>query len=124
MRLIRSVVVGLVIMGCATVTSAQTGTPSSKLVWDQTAPDLTTAQAYTFTYYPDGATTGTALNGVTCAGTASPFVCQVAYPAFTPGSHTLQLTAKNAAGESGKSAVFSFTFVVVPAVPTNIRIGN
>lgn len=106
----------------ASAASAQTGTPSSKLVWDQAASDLATAQALSFKYYADGATTGTALAGVTCAGTASPFVCQVNYPAFTPGSHTLQLTATNAAGESAKSATFSFSFVVIPAAPANLRI--
>jgi|SRR5581483_4152810 len=107
-----------------TLLLAQTGTPSSKLIWDQTAPDLATAQAYTYTSYPDGSATGTGLSGVTCSGTTSPFTCQVTYPAFTPGAHTLQLTAKNAAGESPKSAAFSFTFVVLPAAPVNLRIGD
>lgn len=96
--------------------------PGKKLAWDQAASSLAEAQAYTYKYYPDGATTGIALSGVTCAGTASPFVCDVAYPAFTPGSHTLTITASNAAGESVPSASFAFSFVVIPSSPTNIRI--
>ena len=106
----------------ATIASGQTGTPASKLTWDQTAPDLASAAAYTYLYYPDGATTSVTLTAVTCTGTVSPFVCQVAFPAFTPGSHTLTLSASNVAGESAHSAPFAFVFVVVPSVPTNIRI--
>ena len=97
-------------------------TASKKLAWDQVAGSLAEAQAYTYKYYPDGATTGIALSGVTCAGTASPYVCEVAYPAFTPGAHTLTLTASNVAGESTPSATFSFSFVVVPSAPQNVRI--
>lgn len=102
--------------------SAQ-ATPASKLVWDQSAPTLVDANSYTYKYYPDGATTGITLTGVTCTGTASPFVCQVSWPAFTPSNHTLQLTATNIAGESIKSDPFAFVFVVTPAKPVNIRIG-
>lgn len=119
----RLVVAGIVALSLSGgVASAQTGTPTSKLAWDQAASDLATAQALTFKYYPDGATTGTVLTGVTCSGTAAPFVCAVNFPAFTPGSHTVQLTASNAAGESVKSASFSFSFVVIPAAPVNLRI--
>jgi hypothetical protein len=118
----KKLVLALVLL--STPLFAQTGTPASKLVFDQVAPDLATASGYSYKYYADGATTGTALTGVTCSGTASPFTCQTAYPAFTPGAHTLQLSATNAAGESPKSSVFSFTFVVVPAAPSNIRIGD
>lgn len=101
---------------------AQTGTSASTLAWDQAAANLAEAQAYSFKYYPAGAATGIALSGVTCSGAAAPFTCSVSYPAFTPGAHTLQLTAGNAAGESPKSAAFSFTFVVIPSAPANIRI--
>ena len=102
--------------------SAQTSTPSSQIAWDQAAADLATAQALTYRYYPDGAATGTVFSGVTCSGTASPFTCTVAFPAFSPGPHSLTLSAANAAGESAKSAAVSFTFVVIPAVPANPRI--
>lgn len=96
--------------------------PSSKLLWDEAGVDLATVSAYTYKYYPDGSATGTALTGVTCSGTTT-FSCQTNFPAFTPGAHTLQMTATNAAGESAKSVVFNFTFIVVPGVPSNIRIG-
>lgn len=96
---------------------------TSMLVWDQDAPDLATAQSYSFKYYPDGAAAGTALSGVSCSGSASPFLCQAAFPAFTPGTHTLVLTANNVAGESPKSAPpFGFVFVVTPGAPANLRI--
>lgn len=102
--------------------AAQNPTPASHLTWDQGATDLATAQAYTYRHYPDAAVAGTTLTGVTCTGTVSPFVCTVNFPAFTPGAHTLTLTAANTAGESAKSAAFAFTFVVVPTVPGNLRI--
>ena len=116
----------LLILGLAlalpTLLFAQTSTPASRIAWDQAAADLATAQALTYRYYPDGAATGTVFSGVTCSGTASPFTCSVAFPAFSPGPHSLTLSAANAAGESAKSAAVSFTFVVIPAVPANPRI--
>jgi hypothetical protein len=101
--------------------AAQTATPASRFAFDQVAPDLATANSYTYRYYADGATTGVALT-VTCTGTASPFLCTAPVPAFTPGSHSVTLTAGNTAGESPKSVPFSFTMVIIPAVPANIRI--
>jgi hypothetical protein len=92
-------------------------TAGGKIGWDQIAPDLPTAQAYTYKYYPDNAATGSNLNTVTCVLTTGVIHCQAPFPAFTPGAHTIALTATNAAGESPKSGVFSFTFVVVPAAP-------
>lgn len=103
------------------VVTAQ-ATSVSKLAWDESAPDLATAQAYTYKYYPDGATVGMALTGVVCTGTMSPFQCAVAFPAFTPGNHSVVLSATNVAGESMKSSPFAFVFVVVPAAPANLRI--
>lgn len=102
--------------------AAAQATPSSKLVWDVPASLLSEAQSYTYKIYVDGATTGTVLSNVTCTGTTT-FSCQVPFPAFTPGTHNITLTASNAAGESAKSSPFTFTFVVIPGVPTNIRIG-
>jgi hypothetical protein len=95
--------------------------PSSKLAWDQSGVDLATVQAYTYKYYPDLATTGTTLSNVTCSGTTSPFQCEVAYPAFTPGNHTIKISASNIAGET-LSDLFAFTFVVQPAKPLNLHI--
>ena len=97
-------------------------TGSSKIGWDQTAPTLAEAQGYTYKYYPDTATVGTTLISVTCVGTVSPYQCEVAFPAFTPGAHTLTLTANNLAGESAKSSPLSFAFIVTPSSPSNVRI--
>jgi len=102
--------------------TAQTGVPGQKFAWDQAAPDLVSAQGYTYRHYPDGAIVGVVFVAVTCTGTASPFVCEALIPAFTPGSHTVTLSAANVAGESPKSAPFVFTFIVTPGTPANIRI--
>jgi hypothetical protein len=110
--------------GLAAPVAAQNVVPTSKLTWDQpNVPDAPTAQGYTFKYYPDAVVTGTALASVTCSVITAPTVtCTVAFPAFTPGSHTLALTASNIAGESVKSAPLAFTFVVVPSAPNSLRI--
>lgn len=100
---------------------AQTATPTSKFAIDQAAPDLATAQAYTYTLYADGATTGTVAT-MTCAGTASPFVCTSPVGAFTPGSHSVTFTARNAAGESAHSSALAFVMVIIPAAPANPRL--
>lgn len=100
--------------------SAQ-ATINNKILFDQGAIDLATANSYTYKYYPDNAAVGVNLPTV-CTGTSSPFTCSAAFPAFTPGSHTLTITASNIAGESPKSSVLSFTFVIIPSIPTNVRI--
>jgi hypothetical protein len=117
----------LVLSALAVPVAAQTSPPavsSNKLGWTQTAPTLADAQALTFKLYADGAATGAVLAGVTCTATTTSgvFACEVPFPAFTPGNHSVQLTAGNVAGESAKSAPLAFTFVVVPAVPTGLVI--
>ncbi len=99
-----------------------TGVAGQKFAWDQAAPDLASAQAYTYKHYDDGATTGVAFTAVTCTGTQSPFQCEVLIPAYAPGSHSITMTAGNVAGESVKSAPFVFTFVVTPGAPAGIHI--
>ena len=112
----------LAFLSVPSVALAQTSaTPASKFVFDQIAPDLATANGYTYRYYADAATVGATLTAV-CTGTASPFTCSAPIPAFTPGSHAVTITAANIGGESAKSAPLSFTFVVVPAPPTGLRI--
>lgn len=98
-------------------------TAQSKLGWDQAAPDLPTANGYTYRHYDDVSATGVPLTPATCTGTASPFACQAPFPAFTPGAtHTVAVTAANVAGESLKSTPLSFTFIVIPSVPANLRL--
>jgi len=119
----RAYFLAVLIVTFASVVYAQPpATGSSKIGWDQAAPTLAEAQGYTFKYYPDTATVGTTLISVTCVGTVSPYQCEVAFPAFTPGAHTLTLTANNLAGESVKSAPLSFAFIVTPSSPSNVRI--
>lgn len=122
----RRLIVSLILVGAfvAPAGAQAPATASSRLAWDQAAPTLAEANAYTYRYYPDGATAGIAFaaGSVTCSGTASPFVCIVNFPAFTPGNHTLTLTAANVAGESAPSVVLTFQMVVTPAVPANPRI--
>lgn len=101
---------------------AQSVTPTSRLAWDQQAATVAEAQALTYRYFADGGTTGVSVTGVTCTGPTAPFVCQVPFPAFTPGAHTIRLTAGNTAGESALSAALSFVFVVIPTPPANLRI--
>ena len=98
-----------------------TATPTSQFAFDQNAPDLATANSYTYRYYADGATTGVVLP-MTCSGAAPPFVCVAPVPAFTPGPHSVTFTASNAAGESAQSAAVEFTMVIIPAVPQNPRV--
>lgn len=121
----QSVMVGLLVLvglGVAHSATAQTVVPSSRLGWDEVAASNSEAGGFTYKYYPDGAATATTIGTATCTGGSSPFACTVPFPTFSPGSHTLQLTATNAAGESAKSAVFSFTVVAIPATPTNLRV--
>jgi hypothetical protein len=111
------------VLALAGLSSAQTQVGSSSSVqWDQTAATLATANAMTFRHYDDGAVTGTVFTSVACAGASSPFVCTVAFPAYTPGNHTVAISAANAAGESAKSPTVAFTFLVVPTPPSNLRI--
>ena len=112
----------LVFLGLSSLSIAQTAIPTSKFAWDQSAPTLADANNYTYKLYTDGSVTSATLSGVVCSGTTNPFVCTVNVPAFAPGSHAVQFTATNVAGESAKSAIFSFTMVIQPAAPANVRI--
>lgn len=114
----RRLLLVFVVFGLAVPAVAQTATPGSKFAWTQSA-DATTAQAYTWKIYNDGATTGVALAPVTCvAGTPTTTAnCTVPIPPYTPGAHTMTITATNAAGESVKSDPLTFTMVAIPAKP-------
>jgi hypothetical protein len=112
------------VLGCvlaAAPTQAQTATPANNFAFDQGGLDLATVSAFTYRLYVDGAVTGSPIAAI-CTGTASPFVCSTPVGAFTPGIHTVTLTAANAAGESVHSAPLTFTMVIVPSAPSNLRI--
>jgi hypothetical protein len=102
-------------------------TPASTIAWDQQAPSLTAAQGYTYTLQVDG-TRQPAPTTATCSGTSAPYTCQAAFPALTPGPHTIAVSAatvvNGVAAESAFSAPLSVLMVVAPAVPANLRIGQ
>jgi hypothetical protein len=113
------VFIALVLLAFATAAFAQPpALPGQKFVWTQ-GTDAATAQAYTWKIYNDGATAGVALAPVTCVANTPPTTstCSVNIPAYTPGAHSITITATNAAGESPKSDPLAFTFVAVPAKP-------
>lgn len=118
----KKLLLALLFVSIANVVSAQTAVTTSKIGWDQDAPSLAEAQSYTYKYYPDSAQGNAILANATCSGAGSPFQCQAPFPAFTPGPHTLTLTASNIAGESAQSSPLSFVFVVTPSVPKSLRI--
>lgn len=115
---------GLMLLIASSV-AAQTATTGTPLSWDQAAPDLATAQSYSYAVSVDAQPT--VVLTATCVAPVPPataFNCSAPFPAATPGAHTLTLTASNAAGVSAPSAPLAFTFVVIPATPTNLRIGK
>lgn len=123
-----SVVVSILLL--SSLLNAQ-AVSTSKLAFDIPTSTLAVAQGYAYKYYPDSAVTGTTLATVTCTGTATPFQCEAPFPAFTPGSHTLTITAVltyvdvngvSQTLEGAKSTPFTFTFIVNPGTPINLHI--
>jgi hypothetical protein len=118
----------LALLGAAQNVQAQTPVTSGQhFLWDEPAPDAATAAGYTYRYYTDNAATGTIFAGVTCvtSSTAGAQTCTVLIPAFTPGVHTVTLTAATSptGTESAKSSPITFTMIFVPAPPANFRVG-
>jgi hypothetical protein len=99
-------------------------TASQKFGWDQDIAEGENVPALVFKYYADGSTTGVVFTGVICGGTAPTLSCTVPIPAFTPGNHSIRISASNIAGESALSVPFDFALIVVPAAPRAIRIVN
>lgn len=101
---------------------------NERLSWDQAGTSLPAVQAYEYKVYIDAAVSGTVVTPVTCAGTASPFVCSTAFPASTPGNHTVSVTAAAIVNttrvESLKSTALPFVLVVAPTAPANVRISE
>lgn len=111
-----SLLVGLgCLMGVSVPASAQTVTRS--LAWTQSGDTLTSVNGYTFSQKIDAAqatqitpTCQTAGVNVTCA---SPIV-------LTSGTHTIILTATNAAGSA--SATLNYVPPPAPTTPVSVQI--
>jgi hypothetical protein len=99
----------------------------TSVIWDQVAPNLSTANGYTYrAYFDDGP--GMIMTSVSCVtGMSEPITCSWVLPTLTTGTHTLQLTAANQFGESVRSMIL--TIIVgtpdtsTPAAPQNLRLG-
>lgn len=114
-------------MSAARVASAQAPVPvigSERVYWDQSAATLAEAQSYTYAFQIDGGSGVAALN-VVCGGPGPGYVCSAAFPASTPGNHSMTLTASITVNgttvTSAPSASISYRLVVAPAPPTNPR---
>lgn len=125
--LTRFVIVG-VLCGVASSAAAQV-VATDKQMWDQCAPALADANRYTYPYVVD-ATPGGPLTGVVCvlavpaipcSGAATGFTCTGNYPALTPGTHTVTMTANDGGVASLPSTPFTFQFTIVPFAPRNLR---
>jgi hypothetical protein len=105
--------------------SAQVATTGNKLGFTEVGMTVAIANSATYKIYVDGAATGAATTGLTCAA-GSPATnadCSVNLPALTVGTHTVTLTQVISAAESAKPTPFSFSFVVV-VTPTGLQIVN
>lgn len=110
-------------------------TAGSKVLWTQTAVDLPSASAFVYKYYADGSTTGIVLPGAVCVAPAPAtvppsFNCSAPIPAFTPGAHSIVLTATDVTIastplESPKSSPpVTFRLVLVPSAPANVQVAQ
>lgn len=114
----------------ATLAQAQTpAVPTDRLVWSQAAASLSEAQSYTYTLILDSVRQATPLGSVTCTGAASPFTCEVPFPAMTPGQHSVQLVASLTVPstppvqlDSEASVPFSVRLYVAPLSPAGLTI--
>jgi hypothetical protein len=94
---------------------------NDQLGFDQSGASLTEVQNYGYKMYIDNDVGGINIT-VTCAGTGPLFQCITDLPVLPVGTHTIQLTASNFAGESAKSLPFVFDSVITPAPPVSMRI--
>lgn len=103
------------------------GQSFTRLAWDQTSPDLISAQNMTYKFYRDGSPTGVVFTGVACTASVSTspvgtYPCSVTFPTSTAGvQHSINVTAGNAAGESPKSLPYTYTLIMIPIAPLNVR---
>lgn len=91
------------------------------LAWDMNHSQAD-AQSFTYRVYLNGATTGQVIPTVTCTVANSVTTCRTSLVGLTPGKYSVQLTAANSQGESGKSVALAFSTITVPNVPFNLRI--
>lgn len=99
-------------------------TRTSALGWNIRAESLADAQAYTYSLYVD-TLPPVELANVACETSTGPifgeFLCAALFPALTPGTHSIALTAKLGAEESDKSDPLPIRMVVVQR-PTGLEI--
>lgn len=127
--MIRTLIQTICFLLIASAVFAQNASPTSLLSWvpqSSAGPaTVTEANQYTYRYYPENGTNGITLTGVSCFAVANGVECTVPFPAFTPGSHTLTMTAMlpgDPTSESGRSEVLAFTFTVKLLPPTKLTI--
>jgi hypothetical protein len=98
------------------------------ICWDQDAPDLTTAQSYTYQASIDN--TPFVNIAPVCSGVITPFKCQAPPPlSKTKGSHKFTITANvilidGTLISSTISAQGTYNTVGQPSTPTNPRISK
>ena len=129
MRTVLALVVSLLVCLPA---YAQTPIPiigTELIAWDQRAPDLASAQAYSYSPLIDTATPPATLvpfAGVTCVGTASPFTCRVRLPALTTGVHQLRVVTYMTVGSSvlqaAPSAAVGVLMTAAPLAAERVRL--
>ena len=79
----------------------------SLIIWTQAAPDLPTANSYTYKTYFDGSSTGTIVTA-TCSGTTT-ITCQATYNGPTDGKpHTVIVSTQLVGGPEAFSAPLNF----------------
>lgn len=106
--------------------SVPRATAGMRLAWDQDAESLADAQAYRFTAYVDGATTGAVVTA-TCSGAASPFECVAPLPVTSLGTHTVVIAAQTVfdgglLSDEARSAAFTFRVVEPASAPGRLRL--
>lgn len=123
-----AIVLALVAIAAAPLFGQQT-TAGSRVEWDQPASTEADLPLLTYRAFIDNAAAGVALVGVTCGSlkNATGYVCSAAWPASTPGKHTLQLASyKTINGAEVRSVelsnVLAFEMILAPGTPQNIRI--
>lgn len=91
--------------------------------WEQPGASLAEVQDLTYRIYQD-ALPPVVLTGVRCAAkSVSPWTCTAPFPTGSIGVvHTITLTASNAAGETVKSAPYTYVLVVVPRTPAKVGV--